>query len=247
MAIKKSNRGKIISKRYKKGRIWDKRRIMRLLRRACYVCLVLLLIPMMLLVLYALPITQPPSTLMLRDMVLLRDYDRQWIPLEEMAPRLVQAVMMSEDGRFCEHHGVDWSALHAELTRDGGPSRGASTITMQMVKNLFLWHERSYLRKGLEVPLALMADGLMSKKRVMEIYLNIAEWGPGIYGVEAASQFYFKREASKLTPRQAALLATTLPNPYLRNPTRPGAGMNRLAQIADARARRSGAYIGCLR
>jgi len=247
MAIKKSRKDKMMGRKNRKGHLYDKRRTMSLLRRACYLCLVLLLMPVMLLALYSLPITHPPSTLMLKDMVLLRDYDRQWIPLEEMAPRLVQAVMMSEDGRFCEHHGVDWSAIHAELTRDGGPSRGASTITMQMVKNLFLWHERSYLRKTLEVPLALTADMMMSKKRVMEIYLNIAEWGPGIYGIEAASQFYFKRQASKLTPRQAALLATTLPNPYLRNPTRPGAGMNRLARIANLRARRSGAYIGCLR
>jgi len=208
---------------------------------------VMMLLPIIILLIYTLPITRPPSTLMLKDMILLRDHDRRWVPLEEMAPRLVQAVLMSEDGRFCSHHGIDWRAIHAEITRDGGPSRGASTITMQMVKNLFLWQDKSYLRKGLEVPLAMVADAVMSKRRQMEIYLNIAEWGPGIYGAEAAAQFYFKRRAADLTPQQAALLATTLPNPYLRSPTQPNAHVTRLARLTQTRARQSGAYIGCLR
>jgi len=196
---------------------------------------------------YAWPSVRPVSTLMIKDRVLGYGYQRQWIMLKDISPYLVNAVMMAEDGRFCRHYGVDWQALHGEVIRDGGPARGASTLSMQLVKNLFLWHGRAYLRKGLEIPLALAADAILSKKRVMEIYLNIAEWGPGIYGAEAASQFYFKRSASRLTPRQAALLAVALPNPYLRNPSKPSDNLNRLAALIQNRAERSGAYIGCLK
>src|SRR5690606_25438840 len=129
---------------------------------------------------------------------------------------------------------------------EGGPSRGASTITMQTVKNLFLWNGRSYVRKGLEFPLALIADGILSKKRIMEIYLNIAEWGPGIYGIEAAAQHYFNRRATKLNAQPAALLAVTLPNPTVRNPTTPTRTMRRIAGIVAGRAARSGPYVVCV-
>jgi len=207
----------------------------------------LTILPVMILALMIMPSVRPISTLMLKDMLLGRDYQRQWVGFDSISPRLVNAVMMSEDGRFCSHYGVDWQALHGEVTRDSGPTRGASTIPMQTVKNLFLWHGRSYFRKILEIPLAVTADAVLSKKRIMEIYLNIAEWGPGIYGVEAASQFYFKKKASSLTPRQAALLAVSLPNPYSRNPTKPNAGLDRLARLIQNRAERSGAYISCLR
>jgi membrane peptidoglycan carboxypeptidase len=105
----------------------------------------------------------------------------------------VNSIIMSEDGQFCSHWGVDWGALNAVLDREGGPSRGASTIAMQTVKNLFLWSSRSYIRKGLEIPLAYYADFILSKRRIMEIYLNIAEWGPGIFGAEAAAQHYFNK------------------------------------------------------
>jgi len=208
---------------------------------------ILLMALLVLLALMAVPAVRPVSTLMLKDMVLGRAYQRQWIELDAMAPRLVHSVMMAEDGRFCRHYGVDWQALHSEVTRDRGPARGASTITMQTVKNLFLWHGRSYFRKVLEIPLALAADAVLSKRRMMEIYLNIAEWGPGIYGIEAAAQFYFKKKASALTARQAALLAVTLPNPYIRNPAKPSATLDRLARLVQNRAARSGAYIGCLK
>jgi len=217
-----------------------------LLRRMIGVLMVLAVAFILLLGLYALPVIRPISTLMMKDYALGGTVKRQWVPLDDISPHLVNAVMMAEDGQFCRHYGVDWRALHGEVMRDGGPARGASTISMQTVKNLFLWHGQSYLRKGLEIPLALVADVVLSKRRLMEIYLNIAEWGPGIYGVEAAAQFYFNRQASKLTPRQAALLATALPNPYLRNPANPGIGMNRLANLVERRARRSGAYVRCL-
>jgi len=216
-------------------------------RRLLWISAILVMVPPLLLGLFALPFVQPVSTLMVKDMVTGRTYQRQWVALDDISPRLVNAVMMAEDGQFCSHYGVDWRALHSEVTRDRGPARGASTITMQTVKNLFLWHGRSYFRKVLEIPLALAANMVLSKRRLMEIYLNIAEWGPGIYGVEAAAQFYFNKKASALNPRQAALLAVALPNPHSRNPSKPGANLNRLARLAQSRAERSGAYIGCLK
>lgn len=205
-----------------------------------------ILSPLVLLLFYAIPFVHPLSTLMMRDVISLKGYNRQWVRLDDMSPYLINSVMMSEDGQFCSHSGVDWGAIQSEVVRRGGPARGASTITMQMTKNLFLWHDRSYLRKGVEIPLALFADTVLSKRRIMEIYLNIAEWGPGIYGVQAASGYYFNRSARDLTPRQAALLAVSLPNPYIRDPARPSARLSQLARVIEARAHRSGAYILCL-
>jgi monofunctional biosynthetic peptidoglycan transglycosylase len=198
--------------------------------------------------LYRIPFIHPVSTLMLRDLVLLRGYERQWVDLDDVSPVLVQSVMMSEDGQFCSHDGVDWSALNTIIddAMDGEATRGASTIPMQTVKNLFLWSSRSYIRKAIEIPLAIAADTVWSKRRLMEIYLNIAQWGPDIYGIEAAAQSYFGRSASDLTRRQAAYLAVTLPNPLERNPASPSASMRRLAGIIERRARQSGAYIKCL-
>ena len=156
--------------------------------------------------------------------------------------------MMSEDGQFCAHNGVDWDALNLviESALEGEGTRGASTISMQTSKNLFLWSSRSYIRKGLEIPMALFSDYVWDKKRTMEIYLNIAQWGHGIFGIEAASDIYFGKSAKDLTPRQAALLAVSLPNPLLRNPAKPSSGLNRLAQNVQKRAQQSGAYIKCI-
>ena len=117
---------------------------------------------------------------------------------------------------------------------------------MQTAKNLFLPSTRSVIRKGLEIPLAMWMDVVWTKKRLMEIYLNVAEWAPGIYGIEAASQAYFGVTAKQLSGRQAALLAVTLPNPIKRNAANPSKGMKRLAGIIEKRAQQSGAYIKCL-
>ena len=118
---------------------------------------------------------------------------------------------------------------------------------MQTVKNLYLWDGRSYLRKALEAPLAVMFDLILPKTRIMEIYLNIAEWGPGIYGIEAAAQRHFGRSASKLTSRQAALLAVTLPNPIQRNPARPSKRLGRLASIVQKRVSQASSHIACFK
>ena len=161
---------------------------------------------------------------------------------------LVQSVVMSEDGKFCSHAGIDWAALNAVIDSalDGEQTRGASTITMQTAKNLFLWPGRSFIRKGLEIPLAMWIDLVLPKHRIMEIYLNIAEWGDGIYGIETTSWIRFGRPASELTARQAALLTVALPNPHLRDPVNPGPGMQRLAGLIEARAAKSGGYVDCL-
>jgi monofunctional biosynthetic peptidoglycan transglycosylase len=174
------------------------------------------------------------------------DVERTWVPLNAISPALVTAVMMSEDGRFCSHHGVDWLELNAVVERPGERPRGASTLAMQSVKNLFFWPSRSYLRKAVEIPLALYADLVWGKSREMEIYLNVAEWGPGIFGAGAAARHYFHRSASALTPAQSALLAVALPNPVERDPAHPGAGLKELAVNIAARAREAGAYIDCL-
>jgi monofunctional biosynthetic peptidoglycan transglycosylase len=133
----------------------------------------------------------------------------------------------------------------AEVVDDDAP-RGASTITMQTVKNLFLWPSRSYVRKAMEVPLAYYADLVLGKRRVMEIYLNVAEWGPGIFGAEAAARHYFDRAAADLSAGQAALMAAALPNPAERDPAHPSRHMRRIAEIIARRAAAAGDYVGCL-
>lgn len=216
------------------------------LRLVFYALAILLSFPFLLMLLYNLPFIHPVSTLMLRDQITFTPYEREWRSIDDISPNLVYAVVMSEDGQFCSHSGVDWNAMKTVISRDGGPKRGASTITMQMVKNLFLWHGRSYLRKGLEIPYATVADAFLSKRRIMEIYLNIAEWGPGIYGAEAASRHFFKRSAKNLTQRQAIYLAVTLPNPKLRNPARPSMNMTRLGRLIEKRLQQASTYTQCL-
>jgi monofunctional glycosyltransferase len=217
-------------------------------RRLLLLALSLLLLPYLLILVYLIDFVHPVSALMLRDLVLLRGYDRQWVEFDEIAPVLVQSVMMSEDGQFCAHNGVDWTQMRSvvEDALDGGQTRGASTVPMQTVKNLFLWNGRSFVRKAMELPLAIAADTVWSKRRMMEIYLNVAEWGDGIYGIEAAARHHFGVSAAKLSRQQAALLAVSLPNPIDRNAGKPGRGLRRLASVIERRASRSGGYITCL-
>jgi monofunctional biosynthetic peptidoglycan transglycosylase len=162
-----------------------------------------------------------PSTPMLARMALLRPVERDWVPLSAISPHLVRAVIAAEDQRFCGHSGIDWVELNKVLEDENGPGRGASTLTMQTVKNVFLWPGRSVIRKGLELPLAVVVDAVWGKRRVIEIYLNVAEWGEGLYGAEAAARAYFGKPASALLPGEAARLAAALPNPRARNPARP--------------------------
>lgn len=220
----------------------------RWLRRALLAAVAIALVPTLLTLLYIPSFVHPVSTLMLKDLATLTGYDRRWVPLDDIAPVLAHSVMMSEDGQFCSHFGVDLGELNGVLedALAGEPTRGASTIPMQTVKNLFLWGGRSFLRKALELPLAVYFDLVVPKRRIMEIYLNIAEWGPNIYGIEAAAQYHFGKPAKNLSRRQAALLAVTLPNPATRNPAKPSAGMKRLAAVIERRAAGAGDYVRCL-
>ncbi len=214
----------------------------RLVRR---VVAILILIPVVLVPVYR--FVPPVSTLMLFDYVVRGgDVQRRWVPFDKIAPTLVASVIMSEDGKFCSHHGVDWDELSKVLDREDDRPRGASTIAMQAAKNLFLWNSRSYLRKAVEMPIALYADFVWGKEREMEIYLNVVEWGPGIFGAEAAARRYFKRGADQLTAGQAALLAASLPNPWVRDPSKPSGALQALGRTIAERARMSGAYIDCL-
>ena len=191
----------------------------------------------------------PVSTLMLARWVMWRPVERVWTPLVGMGQALPLAVIAAEDGRFCRHGGVDWGALREVVAASGedGPARGASTIPMQAAKNLFLWPSRSALRKGLEIPAALVIDRLWGKRRVMEVYLNIAEWGDGLFGAEAAAQHHFHKPASKLTVREAALLAAALPNPMRRDSAHPGARQKRLAAIIQRRMALTPGLAECLK
>ncbi|ESY80672.1 peptidoglycan transglycosylase [Mesorhizobium sp. LNHC220B00] len=227
----------------------SRRSLRRWVRRGIVVAALLALIPVVLTFLYLPFFVHPVSTLMLKDLATFSGYDRRWVSIDDVAPVLAHSVIMSEDGQFCFHRGVDLGELRGVVddALAGEATRGASTITMQTVKNLFLWSRPlGSVRKVIELPLAVYFDAVMSKRRIMEIYLNIAEWGPGIYGIEAAAQHHFGISAKQLSRRQAALLAVTLPNPIARNPTKPGPGLRRLANLIERRAGRSGAYVGCL-
>lgn len=225
----------------KKRTIWQiaKRRVLQLF-------LILLLLPPVLTVIYS--VVPPISTLMIARYAQFLWVDRQWVPLEEISPNLIKSVITSEDSGFCKNHGVEWGALQdqVEALSEGERPRGASTITMQTAKNLFLWGGRSYVRKGLELPMALMLDAILSKKRVLEIYLNIAEWGEGIFGAEAAAQAWFGKPAKDLTRVEAARLATALPNPLGRNSAKPSPGHRRLASKNLARVKGAGPIFGCV-
>ncbi|MFJ5368792.1 monofunctional biosynthetic peptidoglycan transglycosylase, partial [Bosea sp. CER48] len=158
-------------------------------------CWLLLLLAAAILLYRVVPV---PSTLMLARWLTLRPVERQWVPLDQISPNLIRAVIAAEDQRFCSHRGVDWIELNAVLDDEDGPSRGASTLTMQTAKNVFLWPGRSYIRKGLEIPLAMAIDFAWGKQRVIEVYLNVAEWGHGLFGAEAAAQRYFGKPVARL-------------------------------------------------
>ncbi len=221
----------------------------RWLRRAVIVAGLLVFLPAALTLAYYPSFVHPVSTLMLKDLATFNGYDRRWTPIDDVAPVLAHSVLMSEDGQFCAHRGIDLGELKAVIddALAGEATRGASTIPMQTVKNLFLWQGRSFLRKILEAPLAVYFDFVLPKRRIMEIYLNIVEWGPGIYGVEAAAQHHFGIGAKDLSRRQAALLTVSLPNPIERNPAKPSRNLQRLAGLIEKRASRAGGYVGCLR
>ena len=214
---------------------------MRLVRTLFLLVLLLVLLPYLAAPLYR--VGHPISTLMAWRWITGKPVARQWVDLGAMSPWLPGSVVAAEDGKFCSHHGVDWDALRDVIddAEDGEVTRGGSTITQQVAKNLFLWQGRSVIRKALELPLALWIDLVLPKRRILEIYLNIAELGPsGQFGAQAGSAYAFGRPASALGPREAALLAAILPNPRARSARNPGAGVRRLAGIYVGRAQAAG-------
>ncbi len=210
----------------------------------------IVLAPFVLTIVYTV-VPPPISNLMVMRAMQGNGITKDWVSIDQMSPYLAASVLSSEDARFCTHWGVDWTEMQGVIDDvfddDEGPIRGASTISMQTAKNLFLWDGRSFVRKVLELPVALWMDGVWSKRRMMEVYLNIVEWAPGVYGAEAAAQHHFKKSASKLTRREAALLAAVLPNPIKRKAGKPSKGVRRIADRIQIRARIMGPYLTCLR
>lgn len=220
----------------------------RLLRWALAIILALLLAPYLLVFAYL--VVRPVSTPMLWRWMTGQRVERVWVPLAEMTPALPLSVIVAEDGQFCRHHGIDLASLREAIEQADEISdlRGASTITQQVAKNLFLWSGRSILRKVLEFPLAVWVDLVLPKRRIMEIYLNIAQWGPnGQFGAQAGAQWAFGKSVRNLTAREAALLASILPNPKRRSARQPGVAVERLAGIYVARAARFPQFGACVR
>ncbi len=210
------------------------------------VIVVILLLPYLLVPLYR--VVDPVSTLMLWRWAKGARVEKSFVPIDRMAPALPVTVIASEDGRFCSHRGVDWKEIRDRLedVDDISEARGVSTITQQTAKNLFLWQGRSFVRKALEFPLALWIDLVLPKWRVLEIYLNIAEWGPnGQFGAEAGSRYAFNKSVRVISPHEAAMLAAVLPNPKRRSARTPGPAVRRLAGIYERRGAAQAALAAC--
>jgi monofunctional biosynthetic peptidoglycan transglycosylase len=178
----------------------------------------------------------PPTTpYIMAERSRLGAIEREWVNLEEIAPAMARSAVAAEDAGFCTHWGLDVAAIRAALAE--GDGRGASTISQQVVKNVFLWHGRSWVRKVLEAGLTPVMEALWSKRRILEVYLNVAEFDAGVFGVEAAAQHYFGVSAADLSDRQAALLAAVLPDPKGRSASNPSTQVERrAARIADGAA-----------
>ncbi|MDH5526487.1 MAG: monofunctional biosynthetic peptidoglycan transglycosylase [Nitrospirota bacterium] len=208
----------------------------RALRVAAVLVLLLLAAPVGLVALYR--DVAPPLTLLM----FVRLFDghgikKEWVPLEKISRHVPNSVIALEDNLFCEHNGFDWAAIFdaaADRIRGTG-SGGGSTITQQTAKNVFLWPDRTMTRKAFEVPFAKMMERWWGKRRIMEVYLNVIEWGPGIYGIEAASHHYFGKSARALTRQEAALLAAVLPSPLTWSPARPTERVTGRASVAVQR------------
>ncbi|MBI1408300.1 MAG: monofunctional biosynthetic peptidoglycan transglycosylase [Caulobacter sp.] len=186
----------------------------------------------------------PPITiLMIQRLTEGQGLDRHWVPLKAMSPALPYAVIAAEDARFCSHHGFDFEAMEKAMAHNQkrpGKIRGGSTISQQTAKNVFLWPQRSYVRKGFEAWFTVLIETLWGKKRIMEVYLNTVEWGPGVYGADAAARRNFGVGADQLSPAQASRLAAILPSPLKWKAAKPGPYVRK-------RSRRIGAASGTVR
>lgn len=173
-------------------------------------------------------VVNPPTTpYMMSESRRLGGIDHAWTPLDEVAPEMARSVVAAEDARFCQHWGFDVEAIRAAI--DAGGTRGASTLSQQVVKNVYLWQGRSWPRKALEAALTPLVEGFWSKRRIVEVYLNVAEFGEGVFGIDAAAQAAFGVSPSELTPTQAARLAAVLPDPKERSAADPTDALRRRA------------------
>ncbi len=223
---------RIIPERRLSGSKRRRNRPRRRLRRWFALLLVAPLLASVLLVALLRVIDPPGSAFMLAQAIdagTLAAVDHRWRDRSALSPELAIALVAAEDQRFPSHHGFDLDAIESafDAGQRGERLRGASTITQQVAKNLFLWSGRSWLRKGLEAGFTLLIEALWPKQRILEVYANIAEFGPGIYGAEAAAQRYFDKPAAALTPSEAALLAAVLPNPRTHSVVEPGPHVRR--------------------
>jgi monofunctional biosynthetic peptidoglycan transglycosylase len=220
------------------------------LRYGLYILFGLLALPYLLTLVYTV-VPPPVTTMMVWKTFEGNAIDYRWRPLADTSQNLVRSVVTAEDARICEHAGVDWEVFQIvareALENEGGPSRGGSTITQQVAKNLFLWPSRSYVRKALELPLALWIDLVWSKRRIVEVYINTAEWAPGVYGAEAAAQYHFRKSGKALTKAHAAQLAAALPNPTVRNAGKPGPKVRKQARTIRKRVNSTVPYLDCLK
>jgi monofunctional biosynthetic peptidoglycan transglycosylase len=181
-------------------------------------------------------VLNPPTTLyMMQERARLGQIDYQWVSMEEIAPIMARAAVAAEDANFCLHWGLDVVAIRKAI--DAGSNRGASTISQQVVKNVYLWHGRSWVRKAMEAAMTPLVEALWSKRRILEVYLNVAEFDEGVFGIEAAARHYFGVGPDKLTDVQAARLAAILPSPKTRSASQPSAYVRRrAAQVLDGAA-----------
>jgi len=222
--------------------------VRRLVRTLIILALAVLLIPYVIAPLYR--FVDPVSTPMLWRWSSGKRVQRIAVPLNRIAPALRLAVIVAEDGSFCRNRGVDLGAIREAMQQSDefGEARGASTITQQTAKNLFLWEGRSFVRKALEFPLALWLNVVLPKRRVLEIYLNIAEWGPnGEFGAEAGARWAFGKSARDLTASEAAELAAVLPNPIRRSARIPNVLVRRLATLYERRSIEFSGLDACVR
>lgn len=194
-------------------------------------------------------INPPGSMLMASRLIDGYGLERQWRPIASIGGDLPRQIIASEDNRFCFHGGVDWQEFWKvfERYREGDAVRGASTITMQLARNLFLWQGRDPVRKALEIWLALAMDAWLPKKRIVELYVNIVEWGPGLYGAEATAQRYFGKPASRLSVTETSLMAAALPAPLRWNAGRPTAYLAERAATIRYRVQQLGDWGDCVR
>ena len=180
----------------------------------------------------------PPITVpMIRDAIAGEHVERTWVGLDQIARSMPRAVIGAEDSTFCSHNGFDFNAMEQAATRNASSKkiRGGSTISQQTAKNAFLWPGRSYLRKGLEAYFTVLIEALWGKRRIMEVYLNVAELGPGIYGIDAAAHRYFNTSAARLTPSQASRIAAILPQPIKRDAAALHGAVRRHARAIERR------------